>query len=59
RSPGRRHQAHRRSTNFALALVEKYNKKGKHLGAFDPNTGEMMTDGKGRPKGPIAGRTCG
>jgi hypothetical protein len=39
--------------------VEKYNKKGKHLGAFDPNTGEMMTDSKGRPKGPTAGRTCG
>nr|WP_309225145.1 colicin E3/pyocin S6 family cytotoxin [Salinispora sp. H7-4] len=39
--------------------VEKYNKKGKHLGAFDPSTGEMMTDSKGRPKGPIAGRTCG
>ena len=39
--------------------VEKYNKKGKHLGAFDANTGEMMTDGKGKPKGPNSGRTCG
>lgn len=28
-------------------------KKGKHLGAFDSNTGEMMTDNKGRSKGPI------
>jgi hypothetical protein len=29
--------------------VEKYNKKGRHLGEFDPNTGEEL-------KGPIPNR---
>lgn len=31
--------------------VEMYNKRGKHLGAYDPNTGAEI-------KGPVAGREC-
>ncbi|MGW4644937.1 colicin E3/pyocin S6 family cytotoxin [Kitasatospora sp. NPDC004289] len=33
--------------------VEKYTKQGKHLGAFDPNTGKPLPG-----KGPVSGRTC-
>ena len=31
--------------------VEKYDKQGKHLGAYDPNTGAQL-------KGPVSGRKC-
>ncbi|MEU9128779.1 colicin E3/pyocin S6 family cytotoxin [Kitasatospora sp. NPDC048540] len=31
--------------------VEKYNKQGKHLGAYDPDTGNQL-------KGPVPGRKC-
>ncbi|MCI0455554.1 MAG: colicin E3/pyocin S6 family cytotoxin [Gemmataceae bacterium] len=30
--------------------LEKYNKRGKHLGVVDPETGEII-------KGPVKGRT--
>ena len=41
-----------------MAKVEKYSKRGKHLGAFDPNTGDPIVDSKGKAKGSVAGRTC-
>ncbi|MFE9428570.1 colicin E3/pyocin S6 family cytotoxin [Kitasatospora sp. NPDC006697] len=31
--------------------IEMYDKQGKHLGAYDPNTGQQL-------KGPVKGRTC-
>ena len=31
--------------------VEKYDRRGRHLGSFDPNTGDAL-------KGPVPGRTC-
>ncbi|GAA1942673.1 colicin E3/pyocin S6 family cytotoxin [Kitasatospora viridis] len=31
--------------------IEMYDKQGKHLGAYDPNTGQPL-------KGPVKGRTC-
>jgi RHS repeat-associated protein len=38
--------------------VEMYNRRGRHLGAFDPQTGKPVTDRKGKVKGPVPGRTC-
>jgi Cytotoxic len=38
--------------------VEKYDKRGRHLGAFDPDTGNPMKDSKGNIKGPINSRRC-
>ena len=38
--------------------VEMYDKRGRHLGSFDPETGKPITDKDGKVKGPVSGRTC-
>lgn len=38
--------------------VEMYNKRGVHLGSFDPETGQPIVNTKGDIKGPVSGRTC-
>ncbi|MGX6608079.1 colicin E3/pyocin S6 family cytotoxin, partial [Micromonosporaceae bacterium Da 78-11] len=38
--------------------IEMYNKRGVHLGSFDPDTGKPITDSKGNVKGPNPGRKC-
>jgi RHS repeat-associated protein len=38
--------------------VEMYDKRGKHLGSFDAETGKPITDKDGNIKGAVSGRTC-
>lgn len=37
--------------DYQHGTVERYNKQGKHLGEFDPNTGDQTKDA-------VPGRTC-